>query len=116
MAQAPRPTPERRQARLGMGLGSRLGTAVLKGLVLAYRYSLSLLVGRTCRYLPTCSEYALAAIDENGPWRGFWLAVARVSRCHPWGGAGFDPAPDIRHEHYGWAPWRYGRWRMPPRN
>jgi len=78
----------------------------------AYRYSLSMLIGRRCRHLPTCSDYALDAIDRNGPWRGFWLLLSRCSRCHPWGTSGFDPAPDIRTVHHPfWAPWRYGRWR-----
>ena len=83
----------------------------LKLPVLVYRYTLSPLIGQRCRHLPTCSEYALDAIDTNGAWRGFWLTASRLSRCHPWGTSGFDPAPDIRHEHYPWAPWRYGRWR-----
>ncbi len=83
----------------------------LKLPVLVYRYTLSPLIGQRCRHLPTCSEYALDAIDTNGAWRGFWLTVSRLSRCHPWGTSGFDPAPDIRHEHYPWAPWSYGRWR-----
>jgi len=88
-----------------------LATNLLKAPIIAYRYSFSALLGRQCRHLPTCSEYALAAIDRNGAWRGFWLALSRVARCHPWGTSGFDPAPDIRGEQHPWAPWRYGRWR-----
>jgi uncharacterized protein len=107
--------PERGPLKPGRSLLSRAGSLALKAPVHAYRYSLSLLMGRTCRYLPTCSEYALDAIDRNGPWRGFWLTLARCSRCHPLargdGNSGFDPAPDIGHERHGWAPWRYGRWR-----
>jgi len=84
----------------------------LKLPIYAYRYSLSMLIGRQCRHLPTCSEYAIDAIDRNGPWRGFWLALSRISRCRPGGSSGFDPAPDIRAERYPlWACWRYGRWR-----
>jgi putative membrane protein insertion efficiency factor len=60
--------------------------------------------------LPTCSEYALDAIELNGAWRGWWLAGARVCRCHPWGTSGYDPAPDVRGERHWIAPWRYGRW------
>jgi putative membrane protein insertion efficiency factor len=89
----------------------RLMATGLKLPVWLYRYTLSPLIGQRCRHLPTCSEYALDAIDTNGAWRGFWLMVSRLSRCHPWGTSGFDPAPDIRHEHHPWAPWRYGRWR-----
>lgn len=90
---------------------STLAAAGLRLPVKLYRYTLSPLIGQRCRHLPTCSEYALDAIDRNGAWRGFWLTLSRTSRCHPWGTSGFDPAPDIRAEHHGWAPWRYGRWR-----
>jgi putative membrane protein insertion efficiency factor len=94
------------------GAFSRAAALALKLPIYAYRYSLSMLIGRRCRHLPTCSEYAIDAINLNGPWRGFWLALSRVSRCRPGGTSGFDPAPDIRTEHHPfWAPWRYGRWR-----
>ncbi len=66
---------------------------VLKGLVLAYRYSLSALIGNECRFKPTCSEYASDAITAHGAIRGGWLAIRRVARCHPWGGSGWDPVP-----------------------
>lgn len=46
-----------------------------------------------CRYEPTCSAYAMQAVDQFGPARGGWLAVKRIARCHPWGGLGFDPVP-----------------------
>lgn len=61
----------------------------------AYQLSFSVLLGRRCRYLPTCSDYASEAIERHGAWRGFLLGLARVSRCGPWGGAGFDPVPRI---------------------
>jgi len=91
-----------------------LSPAALAALVLIrlYRYTLSALVGRTCRHLPTCSEYAEEAIGAHGAWRGGWLALARISRCRPGGSDGFDPVPDLAGEHHPWwAPWRYGRWR-----
>jgi putative membrane protein insertion efficiency factor len=88
-----------------------IGKAVAKAPVHLYRWTLKPLIGWECRHLPTCSEYALEAIDRNGAWRGCWLALSRVCRCHPWGTHGFDPAPDITHEHHPLAPWRYGRWR-----
>jgi uncharacterized protein len=51
-----------------------------------------------CRYVPTCSTYALEAVEAHGAARGSWLAVRRISRCHPWGGHGFDPVP-ARSDH-----------------
>ena len=50
-----------------------------------------------CRYLPTCSEYAVEAIGEHGPLRGSALTARRLARCHPWGGHGIDPVPDRRN-------------------
>ena len=64
-------------------------------LIRTYQLTLSALMGRRCRYLPTCSDYARHAIEKHGAWRGFLLGLARVSRCHPWGGDGFDPVPEI---------------------
>lgn len=85
--------------------------AIVKAPIHAYRWTLKPLMGAECRHLPTCSEYALEAIDRNGPWRGLWLTLSRLARCHPWGSAGYDPPPDIRGEHHPFAPWKYGRWR-----
>nr|WP_235830202.1 membrane protein insertion efficiency factor YidD [Algihabitans albus] len=65
----------------------------LSGLIWAYRLLLSPLLPPSCRFAPTCSAYALEALGEHGPIRGSWLAVRRISRCHPWGGDGYDPVP-----------------------
>jgi uncharacterized protein len=89
----------------------KVAAAALKLPIMLYRYTLKPFVGHNCRHLPTCSDYALEAIDRNGPWRGFWLTLSRLLRCHPWGTSGFDPVPDTRSErHPLWAPWRHGRW------
>ncbi len=64
----------------------------------AYKLTLSPLIGTHCRYTPTCSEYAAAALIEHGPVRGGWLAARRVCRCAPWGGCGHDPVPPASHE------------------
>lgn len=89
---------------------ARAAKVAAKAPIHAYRWTLKPLIGWECRHLPTCSEYALEAIDRNGAWRGSWLALARICRCHPWGTHGYDGVPDIRGEHHPLAPWRYGRW------
>ncbi len=63
------------------------------GALRAYKLTLSPLIGRQCRYLPSCSEYAAEALIVHGPWRGGSLAVRRLCRCNPWGGSGYDPVP-----------------------
>ena len=64
--------------------------------VRAYRLFLSPWVGRNCRFLPTCSEYALEALERHGAFRGSWLTVRRLLRCRPGGGHGYDPVPEPR--------------------
>lgn len=58
-----------------------------------YQYCISPLKPPTCRYTPTCSQYAVEAIKKYGPLKGTWLAIKRLLRCHPWGGSGYDPVP-----------------------
>jgi putative membrane protein insertion efficiency factor len=62
--------------------------------VRAYRLVFSPWVGHNCRYHPTCSAYALQALERHGALRGSWLAARRILRCHPWGGSGVDEVPD----------------------
>jgi uncharacterized protein len=82
------------------------------GLIRVYQLTLSSLFGRQCRYLPTCSAYMDEAVRRHGAWVGAWMGAARICRCHPWGGAGYDPAPAKTPAGADWArPWRYGRWR-----
>jgi len=59
----------------------------------AYKLTLSPWIGRQCRFLPTCSDYAAEALILHGPFRGGALAVLRVCKCHPFGGSGYDPVP-----------------------
>jgi putative membrane protein insertion efficiency factor len=83
-------------------------------IVQIYRHSLSALLGRQCRYQPSCSEYALDAFRLHGFWPGSFMALARICRCGPYGGHGFDPVPSrLSSEARWWLPWRYGVWRMP---
>ena len=59
----------------------------------AYKVTLSPFIGRQCRYVPSCSEYAAQALETHGPAKGTLLAFRRVCRCNPWGGSGYDPVP-----------------------
>ncbi|MFN3077490.1 MAG: membrane protein insertion efficiency factor YidD [Alphaproteobacteria bacterium] len=68
----------------------------LKLLVRGYQLLLSPILPPSCRYRPTCSAYALEALERHGAIRGGWLAVRRIARCHPWGGEGYDPVPGSR--------------------
>ncbi|WP_421877775.1 membrane protein insertion efficiency factor YidD [Marinoscillum sp.] len=61
--------------------------------VLFYQYGISPFFPSTCRYTPTCSTYAKEAILKHGIFKGTWLAIKRISSCHPWGGSGYDPVP-----------------------
>lgn len=88
-----------------------LAKVLLKAPIHVYRWTLKPFVGMECRHSPSCSEYALEAIDKNGAWRGLWLTISRLSRCRPWGTCGYDPVPDIASQRHFLAPWRYGRWR-----
>ena len=58
-----------------------------------YRGYISPMTPPSCRVVPTCSEYAIEAIKKHGPFKGLYLAVRRLLRCHPWGGSGYDPVP-----------------------
>jgi uncharacterized protein len=62
-------------------------------LIKLYQWILSPLLGPKCRFTPTCSDYAIEALKKHGFFKGAWLAIRRISRCHPWGGHGYDPVP-----------------------
>ncbi|MBV8131903.1 MAG: membrane protein insertion efficiency factor YidD [Alphaproteobacteria bacterium] len=68
----------------------------LQMMIRCYQLSISPLLLPSCRYLPTCSDYALEAIGRHGALVGLGLALRRLARCHPWGGSGYDPVPAAR--------------------
>ena len=62
-------------------------------LIRAYQLIISPWIGPRCRFTPTCSRYGIEALKKYGPLKGIWLTAKRLSRCHPWGGSGYDPVP-----------------------
>jgi putative membrane protein insertion efficiency factor len=100
----------------GVTVSFRKAPVVLaRGLIQLYRLSLSGLLGRQCRYLPTCSAYMDDALARHGLWSGGWLGLSRLCRCHPWGDSGYDPVPEqLSSDADALHPWRYGAWRRKP--
>lgn len=58
-----------------------------------YQLCISPMLPASCRYTPSCSQYAIEALKKHGPIKGLWLSIKRICRCHPWGGCGHDPVP-----------------------
>ena len=90
---------------------ARAGRKVSHLAIRAYQLSLSGLLGRQCRHLPSCSAYTDEAIQRHGVWPGGWMGLARICRCHPWGTSGFDPVPPLPAAYRWHAPWKAGDWR-----
>ncbi|WP_187263178.1 membrane protein insertion efficiency factor YidD [Pontibacter beigongshangensis] len=63
------------------------------GIIWVYQHLISPITPASCRYTPTCSNYAIEAIKKYGPFKGGWMGLKRIGRCHPWGGSGYDPVP-----------------------
>lgn len=82
-------------------VNTTLPVLILLGLIRVYRFALSPWIGNSCRFWPTCSEYALQAIEQHGAWRGGWMMLARLARCHPYSAGGVDPVP----QQFRWRCW-----------
>ena len=67
--------------------------AILIVPVKMYQYTISPVIGPSCRYTPTCSQYTIEALRKHGPIKGLWLSIKRILSCNPWGGHGYDPVP-----------------------
>ncbi len=102
----------RTESRSPLARGSafvwRIPRNLLAGFVRFYQLAISPPLGGACRYVPTCSQYSIQALKEYGALRGSILAIARIGRCHPWGGHGYDPPrwfgdpiPEARNESQG---------------
>lgn len=76
-----------------MNLLKRFFTFFFLLLIKIYQYLLSPILGSSCRFTPTCSQYGIEAIKKHGPFKGGWLTVKRIASCHPWGKHGHDPVP-----------------------
>ncbi|MDP2880676.1 MAG: membrane protein insertion efficiency factor YidD [Azonexus sp.] len=66
---------------------------LLIALIRVYQYAISPFLGRSCRHVPSCSAYMVEAVQKYGAFRGGWLGLKRVGRCHPWHPGGYDPVP-----------------------
>ena len=94
------------------GLGSAAARSLTTGLIRVYQLTFSAIAGRTCRHLPTCSDYTVEAVQRHGVWPGAWIGAARICRCGPGGTSGLDFVCDALPARSAWyMPWRYGRWR-----
>ncbi|MEO7041095.1 MAG: membrane protein insertion efficiency factor YidD [Gemmatimonadaceae bacterium] len=81
------------QEQVPTGQRRSVGIWILRGPIRFYQLAISPMMPAACRYYPTCSNYAIQAIDKYGPLKGGWLAVRRILRCHPFRPGGFDPVP-----------------------
>jgi putative membrane protein insertion efficiency factor len=74
----------------------RVVSSVVRAIHWIYKNTISPLMGNNCRFHPTCSDYAVFAIEQHGIFRGGWLSLKRVCKCHPWSDGGFDYVPDVK--------------------
>jgi uncharacterized protein len=81
-----------------LNLVNKILGGVVIFIVKTYQFVISPLLGPTCRHSPTCSSYMIEAINEWGVFKGVWLGIKRVGKCHPWGTSGYDPVPKKESE------------------
>jgi len=79
-----------------VNLIKRVITLVLVAIVKFYKLVISPWTPSSCRHVPTCSSYAVEALQKHGPFKGLWLSAKRLSKCHPWGTQGYDPVPETK--------------------
>ncbi len=77
---------------------NKVATFPLLILIRGYQLIISPLLGSNCRFMPTCSEYAMESLRSYGLIKGFYLTIKRIGKCHPWGGHGYDPIPTKKVE------------------
>ena len=77
---------------------NKVATFPLLILIRGYQLIISPLLGSNCRFMPTCSEYAMESLRSHGLIKGFYLTIKRIGKCHPWGGHGYDPIPTKKVE------------------
>lgn len=80
-----------------MTLLSQTVTGLFRALIRGYQWFISPILPKSCRFYPSCSAYAIEALDKHGPAKGLWLAARRIGRCHPWNDGGYDPVPETGH-------------------
>jgi putative membrane protein insertion efficiency factor len=104
--------PDADRGEAALSLFDRAVRGGAHGLIRGYQLTLSSLVGRHCRYFPSCSDYTDEAIQRHGLWAGGWMGVARICRCGPRGASGIDiVCEEITPAARPWTPWRYGLWK-----
>ena len=77
---------------------SKIVTYPFRLLIRFYQVAISPYTPASCRFTPTCSHYAIEALDKHGLLQGGWLALKRISKCHPWGSSGYDPVPEKKEK------------------